>query len=422
MMTLLKKFILIVLVLGFQSLNAQQLYTKSLMKADKLYIKKEYDLAAAYYVQYLGEHPRDYYASRQAALCYDNLDDQYSASDYWPAVIESSESTEDDFLRYARCLIENDRMRDAGNIFPMLSKSNNPYYANWGKAWAKPSVFFNDSAEFKIHYLKNLNTSYNESCPYVLNGKLLYQLDKARNPRVYTPAGDNDSKSVVAVNLQDTAYFTASELLSQLYKMPIYGQVTFSPDGQEMYFCKAVSNKDAGKKSPFYFVRYQIFVLNMSSLDDKVPQIKPFSHNAILYNYMHPSISPDGEHLFFASDMKGSTGGADLYVCHKLNGEWSTPINLGASVNTPGNEVYPQVLANGTLYFASDGWPGLGGLDLFYSEFEAGVYEKAKNVGYPLNTRYDDFGMYFTQENKGYFSSNRFEGTNDDLYFFARYR
>jgi hypothetical protein len=401
--------------------QAQQLYTKSLMKADRLFIEKEYAEAAIHYEKYLQKFERDYYASRQAAICFDYINDHYSAAEHWPAAVESSESTEDDLLMYAKSLIENDRLKEALKILPILAKSPNPYVSNWGKTWANRQKFYTDSVQYRVHFAKELNTDADENCPMPYQGKLVYERDRSKNPKVFFPAGHLSSRELRSVNFLDTLLFTESDVLSRLKQIHVYGPVSFSADGQEMYFCKAQSNKEAGVKSPFTFYKYQLFVLNMASLNDAAPQIRPFNQNSMLYNYMHPSVSADGEHLYFASDMKGSTGGTDLYICHKINGEWSAPINLGPLINTAGNEVYPHALPEGNLVFASDGWPGMGGLDLYLSEANEGILQAAKNLGFPINTRYDDFACIFTQKNKGYFSSNRKEGTDDDLYFFAKY-
>lgn len=123
-------------------------------------------------------------------------------------------------------------------------------------------------------------------------------------------------------------------------------------------------------------------------------------------------ISSDGSKLFFASDRPGGIGDLDIYVCSRLdNGSWSKPVNLGPGVNTKGNEDAPFIHSDGTLYFASDGHPGLGNSDIFKSELKDGKWQKAQNMGYPINSPESD-SFFFLSENKkkGYFSSVRSEG------------
>lgn len=414
-----RPLVLFFLILQFSLIRAQQVYTKDLMKADKLFIKKQYELAAGLYIRYLEKFPRDYFASKQAAICLDYLNDHYTAAEHWAAVPESSDCTELDLLMYARCLIQNDRPTAAAKIFPLLSKSKNTYCSSWGKAWISPQHFYADSSRYRISAAKNLNTDRNEACPFVSNGKLIYTSENAGNARVYTPGPENENRMLSAVNVVDTLFFRPSDMFKSIEKIPVFGQIAFSADGQEMYFTRALSNTEAGLKSPYSFSRYQIFIMTLSSLNASKPVIRPFSFNNSLYNYLHPCISEDGRFLFFASDMKGSSGGTDLYYSENINGEWTAPVNAGSQINSPGNELHPHLQGSGKLYFTSDGLPGMGGLDLFVSDWNGDKFEGTKNLGYPLNSRYDDFCIFFTEKNKGYLSSNRLAGTNDDLLYFS---
>jgi hypothetical protein len=144
-----------------------------------------------------------------------------------------------------------------------------------------------------------------------------------------------------------------------------------------------------------------------------------FPFNSSPHSISHPTISEDGKILYFSSDMGGGMGGKDIYKSEFMNGQWSKPKNLGEPVNTTQDEVFPY-LHQHTLYFSSNGHAGLGGLDLFKSEITPGGYDEPQNVGYPLNTSYDDFGITIdSASTHGYFSSNRSKGGyNDDIYEF----
>ena len=132
-----------------------------------------------------------------------------------------------------------------------------------------------------------------------------------------------------------------------------------------------------------------------------------------------PSFSRDGKTLYFSSNRRGGKGGLDLYRAPMDNsGRFGRPINLGSTINTRGNEVFPYVSEEGKLYFSSDGHPSLGGLDIFVAS-RSGDEIQVEHLGIPINSVGDDFGLYLTKDNQGYFSSNRVGGKgDDDIYYF----
>ncbi len=146
--------------------------------------------------------------------------------------------------------------------------------------------------------------------------------------------------------------------------------------------------------------------------------------NSDEYSVAHPTLTADGNTLYFASDMPGGFGGMDLYYSEKGSGKWGPPLNMGPSINTEGNEIFPYFHAKSArLYFASDGHIGLGGLDIHYMEQqEGGSWGTIENLGYPMNTISDDFGIVFSEEGTcGYISSDRDGGVGcDDVYSFKK--
>ena len=154
-------------------------------------------------------------------------------------------------------------------------------------------------------------------------------------------------------------------------------------------------------------------------------QVEPLSFNSDEYSCGHPSLTADDQILYFVSDMPGGYGGTDIYLTRFVNGNWSKPENLGGAVNTQGNEMFPYVDDRGNLYFSTDGHPGLGGLDIFFIPMNTATgmpAGKSRNLGAPLNSTKDDFGILTDSERKmGYFSSNRKRGnSDDDIYRFKR--
>ena len=188
------------------------------------------------------------------------------------------------------------------------------------------------------------------------------------------------------------------------------GACCFSPDGRTMYLtlCKTDPN----------YPRYATIVA--SHRNDAVwgkPSEIVISKDS-LYSYAHPAVSPDGEWLYFVSDMPGGQGGYDLWRCRLLGNDAVGALeNLGTTVNTPGDEMFPTFRPNGDMYFSSNGHPGLGGLDIFILKKGTRTLEHPLS---PLNSQGDDFGMTFEGRlNKGFFCSNRGDNRGyDHIYSF----
>lgn len=149
--------------------------------------------------------------------------------------------------------------------------------------------------------------------------------------------------------------------------------------------------------------------------------ISPFPYNNNEYSVGHPALNKDGSILIFASDMPGGYGGTDLYYCVRSGaGQWTRPVNLGKQINTEGNEMFPALDKEDMLYFASTGHPGLGGLDIFEVQLkEMKPVSPVRNMGLPINSFADDFGLIKSADGKGGFLSSNRRG-NDDIYQFGR--
>ncbi len=193
-----------------------------------------------------------------------------------------------------------------------------------------------------------------------------------------------------------------------------------SPDGQTLYFTR--NNYKDGKivTDEAGLVRLKIYRAHKK--DGVWTQVEELPFNSDDYSVAHPAVSPDGKTLYFASNMPGSLGMSDIFQVAILEGgRFGTPENLGTKVNTIGRETFPFVSSEGVLYFASDGLPGLGGLDVFAVKLEQLPFEgKVLNVGTPVNSPMDDFTYIVNGESReGYFASNREGGRGgDDIYRF----
>lgn len=193
----------------------------------------------------------------------------------------------------------------------------------------------------------------------------------------------------------------------------------FTKDGKTMYFTRNNYNDGKKRKSDDKVIMEKIYKAEFVNGEWTNIKELPFSNDN--YKTAHPALSPDEKTLYFASDMPGSFGNSDLYkVSIESNGKFGTPENLGPIINTEGRETFPFIDADNNLFFASDGHPGLGGLDIFESKFNSSSFEKPVNVGKPLNSSTDDFGYVTNKDGLGFFTSNREGGIGfDDIYTFT---
>ena len=201
-------------------------------------------------------------------------------------------------------------------------------------------------------------------------------------------------------------------------KTPFHdGPVSFDQKKDIIYFTRNSFSKGKASQSKDGVTNLKIFQGKLEEGDWKLTG--SFRYNSDEYSVGHPSIDKKGTVLYFASDMPGGYGKSDIYFSVYMNGQWSKPFNLGPKVNTEGNEFFPFMSNDGVLYFGSNGHGGLGGLDIYFSVPEQGVFNTIENMGFPVNSPRDDFGLALDSTGmKGYFSSNRSGGKgNDDLLF-----
>lgn len=193
----------------------------------------------------------------------------------------------------------------------------------------------------------------------------------------------------------------------------------FTKDGKTMYFTRNNFNDGKKRKSDDKIILEKIYKAELVNGEWTNIKEVPFSNDN--YKTAHPALSPDEKTMYFASDMPGSYGNSDLYkVSIDANGNFGTPENLGPTINTEGRETFPFVDADNNLFFASNGHPGLGGLDIFEAKVNGYYFEKPVNIGKPLNSPMDDFGYITDKDGLGFFSSNRDGGSGyDDIYTFT---
>ena len=195
----------------------------------------------------------------------------------------------------------------------------------------------------------------------------------------------------------------------------------FTKDGNTMYFTR--NNYLDGKKGKDANKVTLLKIYKATLVNNRWTNVTELPFNSNNFSTAHPALSPDEQTLYFVSDRPGTIGQSDLYkVAINSNGTYGEPINLGVEINTEGRETFPFVTKDNQLYFASDGHPGLGGLDVFTTKINNdGSFGEVENDGAEVNSPKDDFGYYRDSEiNKGFFSSNRDGGLgSDDIYRFT---
>jgi len=225
-------------------------------------------------------------------------------------------------------------------------------------------------------------------------------------------------------NSNDGSLFNILPFMPNILEKYHESNAVFAPDMQTVYYTTNVvgtNNKlrlDGSRTNNFQIIRGKL-------KDGRFTNPERLFFDSDNYSVGHPAVSDDGRWLFFASDMPGGFGGSDLYAAPiAADGTVGTPQNLGPTINTAGEEMFPFI-SKDVLYFASDGHYGLGGLDIYKSSFSAPFHFSApKNLGAPINSNRDDFGYIVDDEDAhGYISSNRAGGKgDDDLYYFTKAR
>ncbi len=266
---------------------------------------------------------------------------------------------------------------------------------------------------YKVKSLDAINTPFTEYAPAYLNGELYFASSRG-NSRIYeasgTPFTDLYKAATRGANVDVN---TIAPLPEQINAPNINeGGITFSPDGRTMVFAKGNSGKRKGTNDvDLYLSRFR----NGQWTQPQLINInQPDSWEST------PAFSPDGRTLYFSSNRRGGFGGLDIYSAQMdSRGRFGRVRNLGADINTAGDELFPYMAENGKLYLASDGHPGYGMLDLFVVN-RANGKTVVENLGQPVNSTSDDFGIFLFRADRGFFTSNREGGKgDDDIYTFV---
>lgn len=353
------------------------------------------------------------------AHCYRHISSTQKAISAYRNALRYNVATLDDRLDYARLLLKNGEYKRALAEFELLNDSMpNDILVKKGLISAKMSPKWKEQgSDYTVKKMTEFNSRRADYCP-VLAGD---QWDRLYFSSTRNDALGEELSGITGAKPGDIFFSDKDDkgkwskpqtIESGLNTEYDEGACCLSPDGSTMYLTQCTAD-------PSYPRYAQIVTAQRSdaSWGKTTPLIIT---NDTLSSYAHPAISPDGEWLYFVSDMPGGKGGLDIWRMRlTANGPVGVE-NLGEPINTPGDEMFPTFRPNGDFYFSSDGHPGFGGLDIFIATVgEDGKYHLS-HPGYPLNSQGDDFGMTFQgQLNQGFFSSNRGDGRGwDHIYSF----
>lgn len=353
------------------------------------------------------------------AHCYRHISSTQKAISAYRNALRYNVATLDDRLDYARLLLKNGEYKRALTEFELLNDSmpNNVLVRN-GLLSAKMAPKWKEQgSDYTVKKMTEFNSRRADYCP-VLAGD---QWDRLYFSSTRNDALGDELSGITGAKPGDIFFSDKDDkgkwskpqtIESGLNTEYDEGACCLSPDGSTMYLTQCLSDASYPR-----FAQIVTAQRSDASWGKTTPLIIT---NDTLSAYAHPAVSPDGEWLYFVSDMPGGKGGLDIWRMRlTANGPVGVE-NLGEPINTPGDEMFPTFRPNGDFCFSSDGHPGFGGLDIFIATVgEDGKYHLS-HPGYPLNSQGDDFGMTFQgQLNQGFFSSNRGDGRGwDHIYSF----
>ncbi|MHC2991117.1 hypothetical protein OB13_05790 [Pontibacter sp. HJ8] len=385
-----------------------------LSKGDKGFAQEQYERAIEFYKQALSKEGNSGEINYKIAESYRLSNRLAQAEPFYKAALDNNYRKEEGYFYYGMALKANGKYEAAlGQLQDYARIGSKPQLKSLAlrevENLSQLSGILKKSSGFELQNLEVLNTEGSEFAPYVLNNELIFS--STRGPGKEYLGNGEGFLNIYATTLGDSA--TMGGAVRKLEGVNTDGlhdaMATFTDEGRTMVFARGNEGTKKGRRNVDLYLS---FFRSNAWTEPKLLNINdPRAWDS------SPAFAPDGKTLYFASDRKDGLGGNDIYKSTiDDNGRFSAPVNLGPDINTPGNESYVYVGPDGTLYVASDGLPGLGGMDLFRIEDGTPV-----NMGTPINSSGDDFGVFFQNAFTGYLSSNREGGKGgDDIYAFSK--
>jgi peptidoglycan-associated lipoprotein len=378
----------------------------------------KYEKVIKYYKGVLARQPKNGKANYFVAESYRlsnriKESEPYYAKAGGPGIVKDSV-----LLYYAKALQANAKYEEAKKTLDELeSSSEDEKIKDRARKELEGLQYLDKLSEKKSFYrvkeLETLNTRFAEYAPAYSNG-ILYFASSRSNARIYeasgTPFTDIYQVDTKGANVE----LNTLKPLPKLINAPDVntGCITFTPDGKLMIFARGNTGKRKGASDvDLYLSRFR---------NGQWGEPVPININQPNSWESTPALSPDGRTLYFSSNRKGGYGGLDIYSAQMdSRGRFGKIKNLGPDINTAGDDTFPYMADNSKLYFSSDGHPGYGMLDVFVVN-RANGKTQIENLGQPMNSTSDDFGIYLFKPDRGFFTSNREGGKgDDDVYTFV---
>lgn len=417
-MRTMKKILLLLLLGLFLAPMASGQLKMTIKLADKAFSDFSWNEAIDLYLYAHEKDPKNAYIIRRLADSYRQIGNTEEVEKWLTMLIDMNEHVPSDLFHYSMALKSNGKYHQSEEALAEYATMN----PEDGRINLEQSLL--DYIDFLVK-----DSSRYEVSPVPFNTKGSdWGATVFENKVVFVSTGDpSESREkkynwdqlpfldMYYVTVDEYGNYSKSDIFAPKLKTANHdGPASFDVTSKRMYFNSNRDDKEIPSKSSDEN-NLQIFYADYVNNDWELKG--GFKYNNPLYSLRHPSVDKTGNVLYFASDMPGGKGGNDIYFCRKVNGEWSSPINL-EEINTEGEEMFPFIADDGVLYFSSNGQGGMGGLDIYMALPDRGVFTKVENMGFPVNSSRDDFGMVLDGEGmKGYFASNRPGGLGfDDIY------
>jgi outer membrane protein OmpA-like peptidoglycan-associated protein/tetratricopeptide (TPR) repeat protein len=406
---------------------------KPLVKVGDWYFKQfDFKTAVKYYLEAKKKGSDDAYLKQRLGDSYRLLNDWTNAEPYYQALSQDGSANNINKLYYAQALWANQKYSDALIALKGYSEAvpTDKSYKDMLNSLDQVNSLSKDNGMYTLE-LMSINSAASDFGPTLYRDTGIIFCSN-RQPDAYVKERDSWTNApflqIYQAFKDSSGMITSAKPIDSkaVNKKFHEGTSSYSEKMQELYFDRSNYNGKKVKLAADKTNKLKIFRLvwlpDQVRWGDEVIEAVPFNDKE--YSVCHPALSKDGKTLFFSSDKPGGYGGMDLYTTtREIGGQWGTPVNLGPTVNTSANEMFPFLADDGTLYLASNGHLGLGGLDVFSTQrVGKASWQTPENLGYPINTNSDDFGYIIDKDNKkGYIVSNRPGGMgDDDIYSFTK--
>lgn len=393
-----------------------------LQKADNYFSKLAYSYASTIYEELVGSDVESPEMLGNLAICYYNLNQMLLAETSFAKMIQTPAATKEHVFLYAHALKQNGKYTESDTWmtkFNDLSATDKRAISFIGNQNYLDQIE-KEGSHFSISNLaSNSPVADFGGYPGSTNGTSYFVSSRKKSIPIQNEWSWDSKRflDLYCASIDQNKDFQSIELITKKVNTRFHeGPLCFTSDGKTVYFTRNNISKGKAKKDQKGIQNLKLYIAEIGS-DGKWINEREFPFNSKDYSVGHPTLSADGRTLYFASDMPGGYGGADLYsVSIKSDGTFDVPKNLGSKFNTEGQEMFPWLNSEGYLFFSSNGHVGLGGLDIFVMiPNKKGEFDKLMNVGMPVNSQNDDFAFTMNNDNlTGYFSSNRQGGKGDD--------